>query len=154
MRHINGNQGPSRRHESDSYSLESDMGRPFDAYLLMRPGCRRGEGRLWSANEAVLQLASGGECVVIEKACESYNFCDIDESDWQRTRPSWREAKGAVAHEARLYAGPLAALQGRAVPRFLGLFGRLHHDDEIWHMLLEDAGEPLHLEERANSVVQ
>lgn len=122
--------------------------------LLVKENNLVSVGGLWTVSNVDLRLPFSPPYQIINKSSEYYTFKDVLETDWQRTQYTWREAKAAIVHEALLFHNQLAPLQGTVVPRCLGLFGRLHQDDEIWHLLMEDVGCVLRLENMVNPVVQ
>jgi len=150
--------GPVLPHLVVTGGLQFNTVVPHTGVLVSKLDDGRAHGRLWSVGSARLVMR-GREWGVVDKSSESYSFgeeegdVDMEDGATGGRYASWAAARAAIAHEAHTYA-LLSNLQGQVVPVCHGLFGRLHQDDEIWHMILQDVGRALVIDEMVNPVIQ
>ena len=81
---------------------------------------------------------SRGELGVVFKICRPRVFRDLSPEQMDHGEYNPRRARQAILNEARLYTKELANLQGKAIPRFYGLYHS--PEDDVWIMVLERVG--------------
>ncbi|WVR09825.1 hypothetical protein IAU60_006901 [Kwoniella sp. DSM 27419] len=119
----------------DPTRLSPSMTQPGEECIVL--GSARGQGAVWK----VYPVADDTRRV-IKITVPSIYPDEPEEGEF-----SCHDVRASIKRELDLLTGPLAPLQGIAVPKVLGVYATCIEDTEVWAIMMEDCGEPVALDE-------